>query len=115
MYPYLTGAASWYMLNMVTEVFGISGQYGDLQIQPRLQASQFGDDGKACITLPFAGKLLRMSFINLTRRDYGRYGIADVSCGNNPVPVTDGKSVVIPRAMPEKAGENEASIILHIK
>ena len=56
-----------------------------------------------------------MSFINLTRRDYGRYGIADASCGNNPVPVTDGKSVAIPRAMPEKAGENEVSIILHIK
>ena len=30
MYPYLTGAASWYMLTMVTEVFGVSGEYGDL-------------------------------------------------------------------------------------
>ena len=70
---------------------------------------------RPALPLPFAGKLLRMSFINLTRRDYGRYGIADASCGNNPVPVTDGKSVVIPRAMPEKAGENEVSIILHIK
>ena len=103
------------MLNMVTEVFGISGQYGDLQIQPRLQASQFGDDGKACITLPFAGKLLHISFVNLTRHEYGSYGIFAVSCGNNAVAVTDGKSVVIPRAMLELSGEDEVSIILHIK
>ena len=39
MYPHLTGAASWYMLTMVTEVFGVSGQYSDLKIQPRLLAS----------------------------------------------------------------------------
>ena len=115
MYPYLTGAASWYMLTMVTEVFGVSGEYGDLRIQPRLLASQFGADGKACITLPFAGKLLHISFVNLTRHEYGSYGIFAVSCGNNAVAVTDGKSVVIPRAMLEQMGENEVSIILHIK
>ena len=115
MYPYLTGAASWYMLTMVTEVFGVSGEYGDLRIQPRLLASQFGADGKACITLPFAGKLLHISFVNLTRHEYGSYGIFAVSCGNNAVAVTDGKSVVIPRAMLELSDEDEVSIILHIK
>lgn len=115
MYPYLTGAASWYMLTMVTEVFGVSGEYGDLRIQPRLLASQFGTDGKACITLPFAGKLLHISLVNLTRHEYGSYGIFAVSCGNNAVAVTDGKSVVIPRAMLELSGEDEVSIILHIK
>ena len=115
MYPYLTGAASWYMLTMVTEVFGVSGEYGDLRIQPRLLASQFGADGRACITLPFAGKLLHISFVNLTRHEYGSYGIFAVSCGNNAVAVTDGKSVVIPRAMLELSDEDEVSIILHIK
>ena len=115
MYPYLTGAASWYMLTMVTEVFGVSGEYGDLRIQPRVLASQFGADGRACITLPFAGKLLHISFVNLTRHEYGSYGIFAVSCGNNAVAVTDGKSVVIPRAMLELSDEDEVSIILHIK
>ena len=115
MYPYLTGAASWYMLTMVTEVFGVSGEYGDLRIQPRLLASQFGADGRACITLPFAGKLLHISFVNLTRHEYGSYGIFAVSCGNNAVAVTDGKSVVIPRAMLELSDEDEVFIILHIK
>ena len=29
--PYLTDAASWYMLTMVTEVFGVSWQFGGLE------------------------------------------------------------------------------------
>ena len=115
MYPYLTGAASWYMLTMVTEVFGVSGEYGDLKIQPKLLASQFGADGKACITLPFAGKTLHISYVNLTRHEYGTYGIFAASCGNNAVSITDGKSIIIPRAMLEQAGETDISIILHMK
>ena len=71
--------------------------------------------GKICISLPFAGKLLHISFVNLTRHEYGSYGIFAVSCGNNAVAVTDGKSVVIPRAMLELSDEDEVSIILHIK
>ena len=103
------------MLTMVTEVFGVSGGYGNLSIQPKLLASQFDADGRACINLPFAGKLLHISFVNLTRHEYGSYGIFAVSCGNNAVAVTDGKSVVIPRAMLELSDEDEVSIILHIK
>ena len=30
MYHYLTGAASWYLMTMITEVFGIRGEAGDL-------------------------------------------------------------------------------------
>ena len=28
-YPYLTGAASWYMMTMVTQIFGFRGEWGD--------------------------------------------------------------------------------------
>ena len=27
-YPYLTGAASWYMMTMVTQIFGFRGEWG---------------------------------------------------------------------------------------
>ena len=30
MYPYLTGSASWYLLTLVSEAFGVKGQLGDL-------------------------------------------------------------------------------------
>ena len=115
MYPYLTDAASWYMLTMVTEVFGVSWQYGDLQIQPRLLASHFDADGKACITLPFAGKTLHISYVNLTRHEYGSYGIFAASCGSHALSISDSGSLIIPRSMLEQAEEYEISIVLHIK
>ena len=56
MYHYLTGAASWYLLTMVTEVFGVHGELGDLVIAPRLLKEQLDENGRAVISLPFAGK-----------------------------------------------------------
>lgn len=41
MYAYLTGAASWYLLTMVTEVFGVKGVMGDLGNCAGIHAEQF--------------------------------------------------------------------------
>ena len=41
MYHYLTGAASWLMLTVLSEIFGVKGAYGDLMIAPKLVAEQF--------------------------------------------------------------------------
>lgn len=103
------------MLTMVTEVFGVSGQFGDLKIQPRLLSSQFDAQGKACITLPFAGKTLHISYVNLTRHEYGSYGIFAASCGSHALSISDSGSLIIPRSMLEQAEEDEISIVLHIK
>ena len=48
---YLTGAASWYMLTMITEVFGVKGDCGDLKIAPALMPEQYNQDGKAVLKL----------------------------------------------------------------
>lgn len=42
LYPYLTGAASWYMLTEICWVYGVRGEWGDLVIAPALQKAQFG-------------------------------------------------------------------------
>ena len=34
MYHYLTGAASWFMLTMITEVYGVKGAMGNLMLEP---------------------------------------------------------------------------------
>ena len=38
MYHYLTGAASWYLFTMITEVFGVRGVFGNLLVHPKLLA-----------------------------------------------------------------------------
>ncbi len=84
MYHYLTGAASWYMLTIITEVFGVRGEYGDLVICPHLVREQFGKRGTASVELAFAGKAFQVTFANLTGGDFGDYrlGKAYLSSGD---------------------------------
>ena len=55
-YHYLTGAASWLMLTVLTEMFGIKGAYGSMVFEPKLLPSQFDDEGKASVSFEFNGK-----------------------------------------------------------
>jgi cellobiose phosphorylase len=63
-YPYLTGSASWYMLSLVTQIFGVQGLNGDLLIRPALDNSWFDENGQASVQTPFAGRLLRIVYHN---------------------------------------------------
>ncbi len=80
MYSYLTGAASWYMLTLITEVFGVKGEFGDLVLEPKLVKEQFDEDGMACIELEFAGKRFEIRYENPAHKDAGEYGISNVQC-----------------------------------
>ena len=75
MYHYLTGAASWYMLTMITQVFGVRGQQGDLVIAPKLMAEEFDEQHKAEITLYFADRKISVTICNPEQAGYGTYGI----------------------------------------
>ncbi len=97
MYHYLTGAASWYLMTMVTQVFGVRGNAGDLILQPKLLAEQFDADGHARISLTFAGKQFDVLYENRTRRDYGEYTITGACCDCVKLSVTDGTLCVLPR------------------
>jgi cellobiose phosphorylase len=79
MYPWLTGSASWYLLTMVREVFGVGGISGDLLIDPKLVSSQFDGSGKASLTTIFADKLIEVTYHNPDRLDYGRYRVISIS------------------------------------
>ena len=61
-YHYLTGAASWLMLTVLTEMFGIKGSYGDMVFEPKLLPSQFDGDGKASVEFEFNGKPVTVSY-----------------------------------------------------
>jgi Cellobiose phosphorylase len=74
-YAYLTGAASWYMLTMMTEAFGVRGELGNLVIAPKLVKEQFDEVGKAGIDFCFAGKQLSVTFVCGAGRDCGEYRV----------------------------------------
>ena len=101
MYHYLTGAASWFMMTMMAEVFGVCGKMGNLMLAPRLLAEQFDAEGCARIDLTFAGKRFQVCYRNLTRREYGSYAIKNVSCDGASLPVADASFCILPRNMIE--------------
>ena len=88
-YHYLTGAASWYMLTMVTEAFGVHGKAGDLVLYPKLLAEQFDDNGRASITVQFADKTFHIHYDNPNQKDFGKYIIKKAVCDNQEIDITD--------------------------
>ena len=85
MYHYLTGAASWYMLTFITEVFGVRGKAGDLEISPALMRKQFDESGTAGLELPFAGKRFRVTVKNPDRLECGDYRIESAWVDGQPL------------------------------
>ena len=69
LYAYLTGAASWYMLTMITEMFGVKGDCGDLKIAPALMPEQYNQDGKAVLKMTFAGRNFEIIFYNKEKKE----------------------------------------------
>lgn len=77
MYHYLTGAASWMMLTVITEMFGIKGKCGSLVLEPKLRKEQFRD-GKAGIYLNFGKRRWHIVYVNLKEKESGEYKTGDV-------------------------------------
>jgi cellobiose phosphorylase len=75
LYTYLTGSASWYLLTLVTEAFGVRGKVGNLVLEPKLVKEQFNQEGKARIVVQFANRELDIVYLNQDRLDYGEYQI----------------------------------------
>ena len=98
MYTYLTGSASWYMLTLVTEAFGIRGKLGDLVLEPKLMSGQFDPEGKAHLVTEFANRDLDICYHNQNRLDYGEYRICSI-CLDGKLIEPGGLSVIIPRGL----------------
>lgn len=95
LYHYLTGAASWYMLTFITEVFGVKGMLGDLTIAPKLVKEQFDAEGHATLGLHYAGKTFEITVYNKDKADYNEYKVSSATCnGCIPLTIKDGMAVL---------------------
>ena len=87
----LTGAPTWLVLGMVSQVFGVRGRNGDLLLNPKLVKEQFGKNGTARIVCNFQGKKLTIIYCNRGLLDWDEYSIQSVSI--NACPLTLDKNV----------------------
>lgn len=98
MYTYLTGSASWLLLTMVTEVFGVKGKLGDLLLEPKLVKEQFDSEGKASIKTIFADREFEVVYKATGSFNYGEYQIHSVTLNGSEVTLQRGLgSAIIPR------------------
>lgn len=114
MYHYLTGAASWYMLTMVTQVFGVRGEGGDLIIAPKLLAEQFDSQGKASIRISFANKTLEVIFENADRKNYGDYTLASAVCEDRELPIAEGSYGILSRKILDSLEDGIHSVTIKL-
>ena len=74
-YHYLTGSASWYILTVVTEVFGVKADFGKLILEPKLLKSEFDQNNVASIKTLINNKPIIINYINENKLDFGQYRI----------------------------------------
>ncbi len=99
MYHYLTGSASWLMLLMLTEVYGVRGSTGDFLIQPKLKKEQFDKNGKAAVRTIFADRKITLIYKNVKHLDYGSYTVRSVTANGKIIEGSINKgSVIVSRA-----------------
>ncbi|MCQ2532018.1 MAG: cellobiose phosphorylase [Saccharofermentans sp.] len=98
-YHYLTGAASWLMLTVLTEMFGVKGDYGSLKFVPQLVDSQFDENGEAGVSFEFNGKPVNVTY----KKTSGISAVASITVdgakvveGSNILPADKiGSSIVV--------------------
>ncbi|MDD5246583.1 MAG: cellobiose phosphorylase [Candidatus Omnitrophica bacterium] len=95
MYSYLTGSASWFIFTLLTQVFGIKGEFGDLVIEPKLTTQQFNRTKTLSLKTVFAERNLEVSFTNRRKKGVTDYMLEKLvlngrvfPAGKNPYRIT---------------------------
>jgi len=97
MYSYLTGSASWFVLTILTQAFGIKGKDGDLFIEPKLSAEQFKDAPLISLNRAFAGRNLRFNFFNSAKTAPVGFRIIKASLNSRNLALKERTSLLISR------------------
>lgn len=98
-YHYLTGSASWLLLTVLTQVYGVRGLYGDLLLSPKFTKNEFSGSQELSVETGFADRRLQVSYRNPKRIGYEHYYVTKVVMNGKELKGLElnQKEVVIPR------------------
>ena len=85
LYYYLTGSASWLVMTVLTQVFGIRGLYGDLLIAPKFTQNDFRLGPEVSVDTLFADKKIKVLYRNPKKISYEHYCVTKVSINNKVI------------------------------
>jgi cellobiose phosphorylase len=106
MYHYLTGSASWLVLTLLTQVFGVRGRFGDLVLAPKFAKNDFDQAKELSVQTEFAGKKIQVIYRNPKRIPYEHYCISKILLNGrelkgvelNKPEVTIGREILVKNA-----------------
>ena len=85
MYHYLSGSASWLLMTVLTEMFGIKGKAGNLLLKPKLVQKQFDESGIISAKTTFLGENIKVIYNNPLKLDYDEYKIVKIKLNESDV------------------------------
>lgn len=110
MYPYLTGAGSWMMLTLQSQVFGVRGEGGNLCLEPKLLREHFDSQGVAQIRCHSVGHSLIVRYHNPAGLEWGQYQVDCAVCGGKRWTARDGILIIPEEALPEAEAELDVTL-----
>jgi len=111
MYSYLTGSASWFMLTLLTQAFGVKGENGDLLVEPKLVAEQFKPGGRLSLSRTFAGRKLKVTYINPKGLEFGQYRIKSLKVNSENFPIEPTPKLFISKEVISSLPKNKLNMI----
>lgn len=116
MYHYLTGSASWYILTLLTQVFGVRGSFGDLLLEPKLTKEEFENNGEVSVRAQFAGRPIKVVYQNRKKIPYEHYCVARISLNGRELKevALNKKEALVPRKLFLKLARKSDNILLVI-
>jgi len=77
-YNYLTGSGSWMIFTIITEMFGIKMNFGDMSIYPKLVRDQFIEEKEINVSFRYLRKKIDLIIRNQKLLDWGEYKLGCV-------------------------------------
>ena len=109
MYNYLTGSASWLLLTVLNEIYGVKGSLGDLVLEPKLVSEQFDESGEAAVSTVFAGRKINIVYENKSKLEFDAYKIKAIKLNETDIEVKHEDDIAkIDRALIEALDENSS-------
>ena len=50
----MTGSSSWFLMTLITEIYGVKGEMGMLKIEPKLSSNYFDENNQSVISTIFS-------------------------------------------------------------
>jgi cellobiose phosphorylase len=95
MYHYLTGSASWLLLTVLAEVYGVKGKLGDLSFEPKLLNKQFNEEKMTSVHTLFAERSLDITYHNPRNLEFGGYTVQSIRIDNKEAEFSKEGSIAI--------------------